>query len=294
MRKPLGTPQKRAPAQTRALLRRFGLRARKGLGQHFLTDRAVLKKVAAAAELGPADVVVEVGPGLGILTRELVKKAGRVIAVEVDEKLASALTQILADTPNLTVLNADMLQIEPQSLIAKDCPYKVIANIPYYITSPLLRHFLEARLKPERMVVMVQKEVAQAISAAPGEMSLLSVSVQCYARPTIVDYVPARSFYPEPKVDSAILRLDVYETPAVAGVKGFFEVVRAGFCAPRKQLRNALAQGLCLPPKEAATLLEEAGISPQRRAQTLTLEEWARLSRVHSQGKCSPSLPTPR
>ncbi len=277
-------------AQTRALLRRFHLRARKGLGQHFLIDGEVLEFILAAAELRPADIVVEVGPGLGILTRELATRAGWVIAIELDDKLAAILRQTLAPLANLTIINEDILKIDPAAVFQEDkaklpagtgasAKYKVVANLPYYITSPVLRHFLEASLKPEIMVLMVQKEVAEQIAARPGQMSLLSIAVQLYGEPTIVSYVPARCFYPAPEVDSAILRIALYPQSAVAiaDKESFFALVRAGFSAVRKQLGNSLAQGLGLPKAEVLSLLEKADIMPQRRAETLTLEEWARL-----------------
>lgn len=160
-----------------------------------------------------------------------------------------------------------------------DFNYKVVANLPYYIASAAIRHFLEAEFKPLRMVVMVQKEVAESIAAVPGKMSILSVGVQVYGKPVIAGYVPAQSFYPPPKVDSAIVRIDVYSRPVVE-IEGFFRVVRAGFSAPRKQLRNALAQGLSIPPSAAAKILSLSGISSQRRAETLSLEEWAELYRT--------------
>lgn len=266
-------------AQTRRLLRQFDLRARKGLGQHFLIDGEVLKLITTAAELTPADVVVEVGPGLGVLTGELAQKAGRVIAIELDNKLVALLKQTLASFNNVTIINEDVLKIEPRDLLTDPkMSYKVIANLPYYITSPVLRHFLEASAKPKVMLVMVQKEVAEAIAARPGDMSLLSVSVQFYGEAKIIGYVPAKCFYPAPKVDSAILRITLYPQPAVAVDEGsFFELVRAGFTTPRKQLANSLAQGLGVAKADALSLLEKTGIVPQRRAETLSLEEWARL-----------------
>jgi len=269
-------------AQTKRRLRRFDLKARKGLGQHFLVDREVLEAIVSAAELKPSDVVVEIGPGLGILTGELAQKAGRVIAVELDDKLAALLKQTLASLDNVTIINDDVLKIAPQDLLEKQAElgYKVVANLPYYITSPVLRHFLEASAKPQTMIVMVQKEVAEAITAKPGDMSILSVSVQYYAEPKIISLVPAQCFYPAPKVDSAIMKIDVYPKPKVAvDEKGFFELVRAGFAAPRKQLANSLAQGLDRAKAEVLPLLKEAGIAQQRRAETLTIEEWAGLWR---------------
>ncbi len=271
--------------QTRRLLRQSGLRARKGLGQHFLIDEGVLHLITSAAELSPADIVIEVGPGLGVLTRELARRAGRVIAIELDRQLAQNLRETLASAGNVAIINEDVLDVDISALLREQAGlkpvdhYKVVANLPYYITSPVLRHFLEASSRPEIMVVMVQKEVAKAIVAEPGQRSVLSISVQFYGKPRIVSYVPNKSFYPAPEVDSAILRIDLYPEPPVpvTDVGSFFELVRSGFAAPRKQLVNSLAQGLGLPKAEAFTLLEKAGINPQRRAETLTLEEWARL-----------------
>ena len=268
--------------EVRRLLDRLGLRAKKSLGQHFLVDKRVLHRIVSAAELTSEDTVIEVGPGLGILTKELAGRAGRVIAVEADPNLASALREVVAD---IDIIGADILETDPALLLASSGvadaspSYKVVANIPYYITSPILRHFLEASLKPSLIVVMVQKEVGEAIVAQPGRMSLLAVSIQFYGQPLIVDHVPARSFYPPPKVDSVILQIKVHQQPPVSVPQAskFFDVVRAGFSAPRKQLRNALAQGLGIPPKEAANLLARAMIDPQRRAETLHLEEWARI-----------------
>ena len=279
-------------AQTKDLLRELHLRARKGLGQHFLVDQSVLQKIISAAELVSNDTVVEVGPGLGILTAELAKRAGKVLAIEVDPELFSFLAAKFSRLTNVILINEDILRFEMSRLLSLSSTeqpkhgYKVVANLPYYIASPVIRRFLEAPLKPSLMVVMVQKEVAQSIVASAGKMSLLSVGIQLYGRPKIVAWVPARSFYPPPKVDSAIVRIEVYEHPAVeVEPEGFFQVVRAGFAAPRKQLRNALAQGLSIPAKVAAELLNRAGIAPQRRAETLSLEEWAELYRVFNSTK---------
>ncbi len=271
-------------AQTKGLLRRFGLQARKGLGQHFLIDEEVLKLITSAAGLTPTDVIMEIGPGLGVLTRELVRQGGWVITVELDSKLAAILKQSLASFNNVTIVNEDILQIDPLTLlqeqkakfpmgISSPFNYKVVANLPYYITSPVLRHFLEASLKPQIMVVMVQKEVAEAIVAKPGQMSRLSISVQFYGEPAIIGYVPAQCFYPAPEVDSAILKIKLYaQLPVeVTSKEGFFRLVRAGFSAPRKQIGNSLAQGLGLSKVEVLSLLGKASIMSQRRAETLTL-----------------------
>jgi 16S rRNA (adenine1518-N6/adenine1519-N6)-dimethyltransferase len=270
------------PAQVKRLLRQSGLRARKSLGQHFLADASVLQTIVEAAELSPADAVIEVGPGLGILTAELVRRAGNVVAVELDTKLASLLKRRLASPANLRVINADILKVNPSELLEGTSRYKVVANLPYYITSPVLRYFVEASPKPSLMVVMVQKEVGEAIVAGPGRMSLLAVSLQTYSKPRIISHVPAQCFYPQPKVDSVIVRFDLLPEPAVkvSDMGGFFDLVRAGFSSPRKQLHNSLAHSLGMKPAEITLLLEGANIDSKRRAETLILEEWARLYEV--------------
>jgi len=284
--------------ETREQLRRFDLRARKGLAQHFLTNRDVLQKIVTAAELSRDDTVLEVGPGLGILTGELVIQAGRVIAVELDEKLAGLLKEQMAVCTNLTIVNRDIMDVEPGALIREIQPdsasgdnirYKVVANLPYYITSMLLRRFLEASIKPGLMVIMVQKEIARQIIAPAGKMSVLSISVQFYGKPQIIDYVPAECFYPAPKVDSAILRIDIYPQPAlnIEDTDSFFRLVKAGFKANRKQLVNSLARGLELSKFDILPVLEKAGIDFTRRAETLTLDEWGKLYRTFTEmSKC--------
>lgn len=280
-------------SKTMGLMRRHGLRAKKGLAQHFLIDDGVLQKIIEAAEIQPSDVVIEVGSGLGVLTEQLARRAGWVIAIELDERLATILKERLASSGNVTVVNEDVLKIDPAALLSNygaefppgvgSIGYKVVANLPYYIASPTLRHFLEAPVKPEMMVVMVQKEVAGEIAARPGRMSILSVGVQLYGAPEIVTIVPATAFYPVPNVDSAVLKIRLFDKPAVdVDTEAFFRVVRAGFSAARKQLGNSLAQGLGIDKAEAMAVLEKAGIDSQRRAETLTIEEWARLWRVFS------------
>jgi 16S rRNA (adenine1518-N6/adenine1519-N6)-dimethyltransferase len=270
----------------RQLLRQFGFKPKKRLGQHFLIDEAVLDRILSAAELSHGDIVVEIGPGLGILTEGLAKRGAKVIAVELDSKLVALLKKRLATFPDVKIIHADILKVTPRQLLQDNLTaselvrgYKVIANLPYYITSPVLRHFLEAQPRPLEMVVMIQKEVGEAIAATPGKMSLLSVKTQFYSKPAIISYVPAASFYPPPKVDSAILHLDVYSQPPieVSDVASFFDIVMHGFSAPRKQLRNSLAHSLEMPPSQVASLLEKAGIEAKRRAETLSLEEWREL-----------------
>jgi len=270
----------------RQLLRQSGFRPKKSLGQHFLIDETVLQHILSAADLSPGDVVVEVGPGLGILTESLAKQGARVIAVELDTRLVSLLKKRLAGFPDVKIVHADILAVTPRQLLQDNLPtseptwgYKVIANLPYYITSPVLSHFLEARPQPSKMVVMVQREVGEAIAAGPGKMRLLSVKAQFYSKPTIVSYVPAASFHPAPKVDSVILQLDVYSRPPieVSDVASFFDIVMHGFRSPRKQIRNSLAHSLGMPPMQVASLLVKAEIEPKRRAETLSLDEWREL-----------------
>jgi 16S rRNA (adenine1518-N6/adenine1519-N6)-dimethyltransferase len=270
--------------ETKKLLASYDLHARKGLGQHFLVDGNILRKIATAAELAPSDTVIEVGPGLGVLTDTLVEQAGKVIAIELDNHLADILKAHFCDSTKFTVINEDVLKVNPLDILATETDYKVVANLPYYITSAVIRHFLEAPVKPSLMVLMVQKEVAKQITAQPGEMSLLSVSVQLYGKPTIVNKVSARCFYPAPEVDSAILKIEIYPRPKVQtdDIADFFNLVRAGFSANRKQLANSLANGLKVPKNDILPLLEQTGIDPKRRAETLTIDEWGVLYKIFS------------
>ncbi len=279
-------------SQVKDLLRQSGLKAKKRLGQHFLADEGALKCILSAAELSQQDTIIEVGPGLGMLTERLAEMAGEVIAVELDSKLASTLAKRLAPFPNLRVIHADILKVPPPPQLLEDYltlpelsrsyEYKVVANLPYYITSPIIHHFLEAPLKPSLMVIMVQREVGEAITSKPSKMSLLSLSVQFYSKATLIARVPAKSFYPPPKVDSVILRLDTHLAPPVevSDTDSFFDIIKCGFGSRRKQLRNSLAQALGIPPSQVVSLLEKAGLEPKRRAETLSLEEWRVLWRI--------------
>jgi 16S rRNA (adenine1518-N6/adenine1519-N6)-dimethyltransferase len=281
-------------AQTRKMLRRYNIRAKKGLGQNFLVDDNALETILAAADLKPTDTVIEVGPGLGLMTAALANRAAWVIAIELDKQLADILNENL-HTDNIVVLNEDILGVDPVKLLEGSAPgfppafdsYKVVANLPYYITQPVIRHFLEAPVKPDKMVIMVQKEVAEVICAKPGDRSVLSIAVQFYGKPSIVGIVPAAAFFPAPDVDSAIVKIDVYKEPPVDvdDVAGFFKLVRAGFKAARKQVLNSLSQGLGLPKPAIQQMLSKANIDPQRRAETFTLEEWAELWRIFSRFK---------
>ena len=261
------------------LARRYGIDPKRSLGQNFLVAESYLEKIAAAAELTPADAVLEIGPGLGTLTARLAAQAGTVTAVELDDRLIELLRADFADRPHVTIVHGDILKLDLAALVPLDRPYKVVANLPYYITSAVLRQLLEAERRPDLVVVMVQREVAERICAAPGDLSLLAVSVQFYATPRIIQHVPAGAFYPPPKVDSAVLRLDVRPQPAVTEVSPtvFFAAARAGFGQKRKQLGNSLAAGLARPKPAVVAALVQAGIDPMRRAETLTLAEWGRV-----------------
>ena len=249
--------------------------SRKALGQHFLTDRRVLSRILEAADVSLEDTVVEVGPGRGFLTRELVKLVRRVVAVEIDETLAGGLATKLDNPPNLEVLTADARTAD----LDVEGPYKVVANLPYYAANPIVRRFLEMKRQPARLVVMVQKEVALSMTASPGRMTVLSVAVQFYGSPRLVCSVPPRAFRPAPKVHSAVVSIDVKPEARnrVDDESRFFQLVRAGFAAPRKQLRNSLAQGLRVDGAEASALLASADIDARRRPGTLTVEEWILL-----------------
>lgn len=275
------------------LLEQWAIRPSKGLGQNFIIDQVALNRIVAAAELTRGDVVLEIGAGLGTLTERLAREAGRVVAVELDARLMPILQSVLSDFKNVTLIQGDILALDPAALVGgpdpsplAPRPYKVVANLPYYITSAVLRHLLEARVRPQRMVVTVQREVAARIVARPGEMSLLAVSVQFYGRPEVLFRLKPGGFYPAPEVESAVVRIDAYQAPPVpvADVEAFFRVVRAGFSQRRKQLRNTLAARLGFSPDEVAARLQKAGIDPRRRAETLGLEEWAAVARVLGEG----------
>ena len=268
------------PLNAAALLKQYGLRAHKGLGQNFLQDPLALERIVEAAEIQPTDTVLEIGPGLGSLTRYLAASAKEVVAVELDVNLLAPLKSILSPYDNVRIIHGDILKLSPGAVIDKS-NYVVVANIPYYITSAVIRHLLESDKKPRRIVLTVQREVAQRICAKPGDMSLLALSVQVYGRPRIAARIPAGAFFPAPKVDSAVLSVDIYPTPMIQPelLNSFFRLIKAGFSQKRKTLRNALASGLHILPSQAEDLLTDANIDPQRRAETLRIEEWENLSK---------------
>ena len=268
------------PWETASTTRRSRAEHRKALGQHFLTDSRVLSRIIAAADLVSEDRVLEIGPGRGALTRRLVERADRVVAVEMDRVLADELPSRLDYPPNLEVVHGDARTIDLAALTG-GAPYKVAANLPYYAANPIVRRLLETPPRPALLVVMVQQEVARSMLAKPGGMSILSVATQFYAQPSLVCNVPPRSFRPPPSVNSSVVRLDVRPKPAVAVAdeSAFFQVVRAGFSAKRKQLRNSLSHGLAVPPTAVGDLLENLELDGRRRAETLTLEEWGLIYR---------------
>ena len=273
-------------------VRHHRLDLKKSLGQNLLVDRSHLARIAQAADLTPSDSVLEIGPGLGALTGYLAERAGRVVAVELDQRLVPILREQFVDRPHVSFVHADILETELPRLLKDALPgasgasstasmgYKIVANLPYYITSAVLRHILESSPPPSLAVLLVQREVARRIVAGPGDMSLLAVGVQFYARARILHRVPAGAFLPRPKVDSSILRLDVRRRPAVTAVSpaAFFRIVRAGFGQRRKQLRNSLSAGLHASKGQADLWLHSAGIAPGRRAETLSLDEWGKLA----------------
>lgn len=255
-------------------------RPKKSLGQHFLTDLDVVRRIADAADLGPRDIVIEVGSGPGDLTSELAGRAGRVLAVEIDGALCAELGRRFEDAANVTVLHQDALALDVAAVLGPEVTYVVAGNLPYNAGTAIVRHFLESRPPPARMVVMLQKEVADSMLAQPGDMSLLALSVQIYASGRKLFEVAPGAFFPPPKVRSAVIRLDVRPSPLVRDDQrpGFFRVARAGFSSPRKQLRNSLAHGLEMTGALSEALITAAGIESTRRPQELTIDEWLRLS----------------
>lgn len=266
------------------------LRSRKELGQHFLVDPRAVARIVDAAELSQEDTVLEIGPGPGTLTVHLAQRAGRVVAVEIDARMLGPLHQTLQGYDNVRVVHGDILEQDIADLVGGG-PYKVVANLPYYITAAVLRHVLESAVRPGLMVVTVQREVAERIvgrqragrggrGKASPRMSLLAVGVQFYGVPRLVGRIPAGAFRPVPAVDSAVVRIDTYERLPwdVGDEKSFFRVVRAGFAAPRKQLRNTLAHSLPVEVDQVVAALERAGVDQRRRAETLSIEEWVRVS----------------
>lgn len=284
------------------LLRTNRFWAKKSLGQNFLIDDKALEKIVEAGEIQPEDMVIEIGPGMGALTERLIDSKANIISIELDQELAEYIQDKFKIYNNLEfknnaefedlkikkssdikisklkIIHDDILKVNIPELIG-DRRYKVIANIPYYITSKIIRIFLEQRNKPETMVLLVQKEVAERICAKPGDMSVLAVSVQYYGQPTIIDIVPANSFFPVPKVDSAILKIIVGSRKSEVGSeeKDFFRCVNIGFSSKRKTLVNNLSAGYGLDKEKVADILLSVGLSDKTRAQELSIEDWKNL-----------------
>jgi len=280
-----------------ALLKERGIKPFKGLGQNFLVSKTVLKKIIKAAELKKTDLVLEIGPGLGTLTQELAKRAKKVMAVEKDKRMVGLLKETLRGYENVEVICDDILKTGISSFKFQVSGFKIIANLPYYITAPVIKKFLETNKKPEEMVLMVQKEVAQRICAQPPRMTILTVSVQFYAKPKIISYVSRKNFWPAPKVDSAILKIVPFKEKRLVETNLFFKIVRTGFSHPRKQIVNNLFSGFTLSKRSESkglapkTLkrvkldkesvrdwLLKNKIAPEQRAQDLSVEDWKRLT----------------
>ncbi|MDD5528361.1 MAG: 16S rRNA (adenine(1518)-N(6)/adenine(1519)-N(6))-dimethyltransferase RsmA [Patescibacteria group bacterium] len=270
--------------RTKEICKLYDIWPSRSKGQNFLIEESVYDKVVAAADLSKDDTVLEVGPGLGFLTAKLAKAAGRVIAVELDDKLAAYLKDAITsgETENVEIFNENILYLDLKNTKyeIRNTKYKIVANLPYNITSIFLRKFLSGETKPETMTLLLQKEVAERICAKPGKMSLLALSVQFYAEPEIIDYVPSKDFWPAPKVDSAIIQLRIKnEKLKISGEdeKSFFRMAKIGFSAKRKMLKNNLANGLHVPAAEVEKMLVEAGFNPKIRAEDLGVEDWKKI-----------------
>lgn len=251
---------------------------KKSLGQHWLKDREVLASIADSGDISPDDTVLEIGPGLGTLTSELLRRAKKVIAVEIDGELAAKLPSQFPGT-NLEVINQDILTFDLTTLPKG---YKVVANVPYYITSKIVEYLISAPNKPVTTVLLVQKEVAERLAAEPGDMSILAVSAQVFAEVEMDTIVPARFFTPPPKVDSAVVILHTRASSLLYDIdeKSFFRVVKAGFSAKRKKLRSSISAGLSISKQQTEELLARAAINPGDRAEMLSIDDWIRLTRL--------------
>lgn len=270
------------PLRIPDLLRQFGLRPQKSLGQNFLADHNALLKIVRDSGVQSSDRVLEIGAGLGSLTRLLAESAKSVTAIEIDEHLFPALQEVTAPFSNIYLVKGDILAIPPETLFQED-GYLVIANIPYYITSAVIRHLLEAKVRPARLVLTMQKEVAERIVNRDEKMSLLSLSVLVYGIPRISSQIPAQCFYPPPKVDSSVLEVELYETPPLTSEETdqLFNLAHAAFNQKRKMLRSSLRPLLGGDPDAVNSTLDQAGIDPGARPENLTLADWIRLVKVY-------------
>jgi 16S rRNA (adenine1518-N6/adenine1519-N6)-dimethyltransferase len=272
--------------KTKEFCRLYNITPARSRGQNFLIKEEIYNKIIKTAEIKKDDVILEVGPGFGFLTAKLAQKAEKVIAVELDNKIAEILKTgfIAQGVDNIKVVNENILDLEINTPLAMGGrgKYKIVANLPYNITSVFLKKFLSAENKPELMVLMLQREVAERICARPGKMSLLAVSVQFYAEPEIIAYAPAEDFWPQPEVDSAIIKIKIKSSPPFLNKGGknekdFFRLVKIGFSARRKMLKNNLANGYHITQTEAEERLKQAGFSPKIRAQELSVADWKKL-----------------
>lgn len=264
------------------LLRKYQTYPLKRLGQNFLIDRGAIKKIIKAADLKARDIVLEIGPGIGILTIELAEKVKQVVTIEKDPKMVKILKEVLKDFKNVEIIQGDILKSKISKL--KTERYKIVANLPFYLTAPVIRQSLESsKVQPRKMVLVVQKEVAQRICSRPPRMSILAVSVQLYAQPKIISYISKKSFWPSPKVDSAILKMSVLKQPENSVFnQQFFKIVKAGFAHPRKQLINNLASVLKINREKTRDWLLKNNLRPTQRAQTLTIRDWVKLTKSFS------------
>lgn len=271
-----------SPINISAIMEKYHLSPDKSLGQNFLVDPLALRRIVEVADISPTNTVLEIGAGLGHLTRHLAAQSKRVIAVEFDDQLIPPLKEIVAEYDNVHIVQGDILSLQPEDLIY-DEHYVVVANIPYYITSAIIRHLLESDKKPQRMVLTVQLEVAKRICAVSGDMSVLALSVQIYGEPYITSRIPASAFHPPPEVDSASVRIDLYPQPVIPEdqMETFFKLVKAGFQHKRKTLRNSLSTGTEWTKDQIKGILQAAGIDSRRRAETLSLPEWVLLVKEH-------------
>ncbi|MDP2586374.1 MAG: 16S rRNA (adenine(1518)-N(6)/adenine(1519)-N(6))-dimethyltransferase RsmA [Candidatus Komeilibacteria bacterium] len=267
--------------QTQYLIKKSGLKPNRLKGQNFCIDEKVLANMIKAAEVTAKETVVEVGAGFGFLTEALVKKAGQVIAVELEPVLARILKNIQAVNANLEVMEGDILTIQDHGLLKVD-KYKIVANLPYSITSVFLKKFLTAKNQPSSMTLLLQREVAERICARAGQLSLLAISVQLYARPTIVSFIQPASFWPKPTVQSAIIKIDQLHAFPYSDVKEehFWRIVKSGYCAKRKTLHNNLANSLHHPKDQVSEILAKIGLKNTVRAQELTIEHWHNLTLI--------------
>jgi len=270
------------PLRVPELLKQFGLRPQKSLGQNFLADHNALVKIVRDSGVGSKDRVLEIGAGLGSLTRLLAASAQSVTAIEIDEHLFPALESVTKPFSNIYLVKGDILDIPPETLFTED-GYLVIANIPYYITSAVIRHLLEARVRPAKLVLTIQKEVAERITNRDEKMSLLSLSVLVYGTPRISSQIPSQCFYPSPKVDSSVLVVDLYDQPLLtpAETDTLFKLAHAAFNQKRKMLRNSLRPLFGGDAEVVTSVLERAEIESGARPENLKMGDWIRLVKIY-------------